>query len=385
VGQVWEKYAGAIRDAAVRYEAASQKAKAAWAAIIGQLAPAFSAIMDKTSGLPLIQAAEKFGRVLSDAFKAAVGIIQNGDILATLSAAGEYFLAQMTNATDYVLRLLGDNLPVIFSAAVELFGLTLSNVFVASTQIFAGLWLQAVGMVAGYLLEVAASFGESLLATWEAMPAVIQSVANFLQNLFVEAFVSLHVFFRDGLIDGIKNIAAFLLSELRAAFDGAVSYLKGLLAGVDLSPEGLKKTGGKMTTDGVAKLGENTGAAAAAIKGLIGNIKLPRGLDIGGKAGDALAKIKDILAKGLSGFGSKSPGDIENTTIGQRYAVSSLAAIGGGGNVGPTSSQTLLVDHARRQTDLQMAMLQELRVANGRAGGSAGANIGNNETLITNF
>jgi hypothetical protein len=338
-GKVWDKYAGAIRDASVRWAAASERAQAAWAAIIGEIAPVFSRIMEDFRKVDLIGMAQKFGRIVADSLKFAYELFSN----------------------NALLQQFGENLKtIILDGAANGFA-AFTN---AAVTLVKNMWTNGLNSALGNMFSSFVKFADLS--------------ALYLKNMWL------------GVINSLEEKWNRLLLTLNGfasnlGFGNSDAMWKGhgeRQAGTDRTSRGL----GYEREFLKAQMSMSLQGVQDALTRFSAEI-----LKASGNTPQAFKSIGEMFSKAVSRFdtftGSKGF-DIENRSVGQTFAATSLAAIGGGGYTGPTSLQTM-ADNSRRQTDLQTKINDQLTVMVQMAAASvnplAAAVNGGRSIQITNF
>lgn len=348
-GKVWDQYAGTIRDASVRWAAASERAYAAWAAVIGKLAPVFSTIMDdiQGGGSYLIAAAEKFGGWIADSAMLLYDIFTSGRTWEAAKLTFEYMVAQGKNLVIALVEAFGKTIPALASLWLTNLGATLKNLFINIPKILGG----------GLLLAATEFIEIGIPPIWEAFKALAENVGTALTNA-AKAFVEM-----------VKNPFEYL------DFDKIGEKIKSAVASgwnaIPKSREEARTTGRNLMLSGMEGISNNGKAIAEkfweAVKTFSSAVKIN---DVAGaqKLAGELSRLAQEVSRGS---GASRAVNLENTTIAQPYKASSLAAVGGGGGVGPTSMMTL-ADYARQQVSLAQNSLTELKSIRQSLAGLAG-------------
>lgn len=310
-GEVWNQYAGAIRDASVRWAAASERAKAAWAAVIGELAPVFSKVLDEFNKADIVGQAKKFGQWLGDGAKVVYQLFSDGDFLKNF---GENL---KTIIIDYAVSGL---------MAVGKFG----------TEVLKYVWetsfSQATAGIYSEFTAIADKMGEYMGVVWD-------SVLNNVEKQWNDILLQINLWAN------------------RLGFGDRAKVMQGYSERVQEN-EAKRKS----IDDSVARLGQDM---QKNMKGVLEAMK-KAAVEISASMGRSPVAINGIVERARKAIGdfnkqtSARSFDIENRTIGQSFASSSLAAIGGGGMVGPTSLQTM-AENTRRQVTLLEAANQKLQ------------------------
>lgn len=302
-GRVWDKYAGAIRDASVRWAAASERARAAWAAVIGELAPVFSKVLDDFQKFDLIGTAKKFAESLGNGVKIVYQLLTDGELYSTITS----------------------NLGAAFNASMK----TLIELIAVGGKALEDIWKKSFGVAS---VQIYAEFVNLANKVGSYFTFVFENLVTSIKEQFNNLLASLNSFALNFLGDPTKVAIAQAKREQdimnRRKNTAAVFSATNTSVGFDMRP--LTKEIDRITK----------------------NIAGSQGL------GALFSKIGNSLKEKLETFNdstSTKKFDIENRSIGQSYATSSMAAIGGGGYVGVTSAQTMS-DNIRRQTTIQERM-----------------------------
>lgn len=336
-GKMWDKYAGVIRDASVLWAAASERAKAAWAAVVGQIAPVFIKIMEdiRTSGASLVKMAEAFGSRLAKGATVVYNVLTSGKIMEVIKAGFDYAQKATRNIATWLVEGVAKTLPSAFMAVVRIFGRQLENVFVNVPKILGG----------GLLIAAAEFIDKGIPKIAEAFKVMLRSLADGLLQAakgFIEVVSNPFKYINS---ENILNLSMKVKTAMETAFNSVSTT------------DNMRHTGRGMVNSGMEGIQQNfiaTGKDLVAVMKKFVSVEMK---DVAGaeKARSAMNDLVRLLSD--NGRLSKLTGvrDIENRSIGQSYAVSSMAAIGGGGYVGPTSMQTM-ADNIRRQTSIQQSM-----------------------------
>lgn len=304
-GQVWDRYAGAIRDASVRWAAASERARAAWAAIIGELSPVFSKILDDFAKFDLVGTAVRFANIIGDGAKMVYQLLSDGELFSTI---GTHFKAIIAGAID-----------------------GLAELGKAGAQIVELLWNSG--------------FSNALRTMWQGWVGFSDSAAEYLRSAMFSTATDVKEMLNDALALG-NTFASNLGLGNRTSTAAAIAKREADIAAQRKIGQQYAPKDFSVTTD-----------FGKQLKGIIDDIG-KHGFDT--KPFDALT---GTLSKALDKFNASTVNnpkfDIENRSIGQSYAASSQAGVGGGGPVGSTSVQTM-ADSLRRQTTIQERMDQKL-------------------------
>lgn len=301
-GSVWDKYAGAIRDASVRWAAASERARAAWAAVIGELAPVFSKILDDFQKFDLVGTAKQFAEVIGNGAKIVYQLLTDGELYSTIA---KHFKSIIGSAIQW----LGD------------FG-------EAGTKVLELMWTNSISIAFNKL--------------WTSWKDFSTRMADYLSLAFLGAVNKMKEKL-DELLSGLNTFALGLgLGDAQKVQASEAERRKQRAAeryGIEAQRNSLE-----------AQYGSKSFSQEL--------VKIFRDLKANGKGSPEFAKLTKDISSALDKFNvatSTKKFDIENRSIGQNYAASSMAAIGGGGYVGVTSAQTM-ADNIRRQTSIQERM-----------------------------
>ena len=257
------------------------------------------------------------------------------DVAIKLWAVGEkvkgFWLGVLDQVAPVLSKMLDSGLGVNLVAAGERFGKVMRDAFGVIYQLAAdgNLW-SGLGDMAAAAFRYATDIGSGLI-----------------EILFTKAFWSSINSFLTGMGSVIEQLASNLFTALSNAFNDLQRMWARIfpdLINADLIPA--NRTSNPLTNP-------NDKDPLTALKDLFANTKL-----------EIPPSIIQALDKFNAGAGKDSGQQFENTKVAKNFAVSSLAAIGGGGGVGPgTQLLTVAQQHAKtaEQSDKK---LSEIRDAN---------------------
>lgn len=308
-GKVWDKYADSIRDASVRWSATSERAQAAWASIIGELSPAFSKILDDFSKFDLIGTAVEFGEKLGNGVKIVYQLLTDGQLLSTL----------------------GTHMKSLIAAGVE--------------------GLVALGKTGVRVVKLMweSGFGQALNSMWTSWVNFADEAADRFSDALFDTFTDYKEMW-NGVLDTGNDIAL-------AVGLGDSKKVAAAKKRRDAEIDDRRRTAAAPWSD--SNNGVLNGQFADAMKGMLDELK---NNSIGtAPFDDMLSTLNQALEKFNAATVNNPKFDIENRSIGQHYASSSMAGVGGGGPIGVTSMQTM-ASSLNRQVTIQERIDQKLGI-----------------------